>query len=57
VLTTDKDYMRLLPLRPFAMAVEPVHLAFAIEPTETFRDWLVARLASARGGHRAEARA
>jgi tetraacyldisaccharide 4'-kinase len=44
VLTTEKDLMRLLPLRPlpFRVAVRPLHVR--VEP-ETFMPWLLERLA------------
>ncbi|MGE5361380.1 MAG: tetraacyldisaccharide 4'-kinase, partial [Bacteroidales bacterium] len=50
VLTTEKDFVRLLPLRPFPMPVDVVRLEFAIEPADGFRDWLIGRLAAARSG-------
>jgi tetraacyldisaccharide 4'-kinase len=44
VLTTEKDYVRLLPLRPwpFRVAVRP--LSVRIEPAAEFSSWLAARL-------------
>jgi tetraacyldisaccharide 4'-kinase len=44
VLTTEKDYVRLLPLRPwpFRVAVRP--LGVRIEPDAEFSAWLAARL-------------
>ena len=44
VLTTEKDYVRLLPLRPwpFRVAVRP--LGVRIEPAAQFTSWLAARL-------------
>jgi tetraacyldisaccharide 4'-kinase len=47
VLTTEKDLMRLLPLRPwpFRVAVRPLHVR--LEP-DTFMPWLLERLAAAR---------
>jgi tetraacyldisaccharide-1-P 4'-kinase len=50
VVTTEKDYVRLLPLRPFAMPIAAVPLQFAIEPADQFRQWLLGRLAAAREG-------
>jgi tetraacyldisaccharide 4'-kinase len=49
VLTTQKDAVRLLPLRPLPFVVAAVPLEVAVEPAEMFRDWLLARLSGARG--------
>lgn len=48
VLTTEKDYVRLLPFRPFAMPVGWVPLTMEPEPRDDFRQWLVSSMASAR---------
>ena len=48
VLTTEKDYVRLLPLRPFRMPVGWVPLTMEPEPPDAFRQWLVSSMASAR---------
>ena len=48
VLTTEKDYVRLLPYRPFALPVAWVPLTMEPEPMAPFRDWLVAAVAAAR---------
>jgi hypothetical protein len=50
VLTTEKDLMRLLPLRPlpFRVAVRPLHVR--VEP-DTFVPWLLERLSAARQAH------
>jgi tetraacyldisaccharide 4'-kinase len=55
VVTTEKDLVRLLPLRPFPVPVAAAPLEFDIEhPGEAgsggarFREWLAARLAAAR---------
>jgi tetraacyldisaccharide 4'-kinase len=48
VLTTEKDAVRLLPLRPLPMPVAAVPLAVAIEPAAEFREWLLARVQAAR---------
>ena len=47
VLTTEKDLMRLLPLRPlpFRVAVRPLHVR--VEP-DAFMPWLLERLSAAR---------
>lgn len=49
VLTTEKDLMRLLPLRPlpFRVAVRPLHVR--VEP-DTFMPWLLERLGGVRQG-------
>lgn len=48
VLTTAKDHVRLLPLRPlpFRVAVRP--MSVRVEPAEAFEAWLAERLAAAR---------
>jgi tetraacyldisaccharide 4'-kinase len=48
VLTTEKDYVRLLPFRPFALPVGWVPLTMEPEPRAEFRRWLVSSIASAR---------
>lgn len=40
VLTTAKDAMRLLPLRPLPVAMAYVPLSVTVEPAWRFRDWL-----------------
>ncbi len=49
VLTTEKDLVRLLPLRPwpFRLAVRP--MSVRVEPADTFARWLVDRIAACRG--------
>jgi tetraacyldisaccharide 4'-kinase len=49
VLTTAKDAVRLLPLRPLPVAVAEVPLNVAVEPPGPFRTWLFGRLAEGRG--------
>lgn len=44
VLTTEKDLVRMLPLRPFALPVAWVPLRVVIEPALEFRAWLKERL-------------
>ena len=53
VLTTEKDLMRLLPLRPLPIPLAWVPLKITIEPAAGFRTWLGGRLAAARAarGH------
>ena len=48
VLTTEKDAMRLLPLRPLPVAFAAVPLTVSVEPTAVFREWLLRRLAEVR---------
>lgn len=48
VITTEKDMMRLLPHRPFRMAVGWVPLTMEPEPAEAFRRWLATELGAAR---------
>jgi tetraacyldisaccharide 4'-kinase len=50
VLTTEKDAVRLLPLRPLGFAAGFVPLAATIEPADVFVPWLLDRLAAARAG-------
>jgi tetraacyldisaccharide 4'-kinase len=50
VLTTEKDYVRLLPLRPFSLPVGFVPLTMEPEPIDEFRAWLAAGLNAARDG-------
>jgi tetraacyldisaccharide 4'-kinase len=47
VLTTEKDLIRLLPLRPwpFRLAVRP--MSVRVEPAEAFAAWLLPRIRSA----------
>ncbi len=48
VLTTEKDYVRLLPHRPFAMPIECVPLTMEPDPLPEFRQWLAGSLRAAR---------
>ena len=49
LVTTEKDAVRLLPLRPFPLPVAYVPLSVAIERNDEFERWLLAALAGARG--------
>ena len=40
VLTTEKDFVRLLPFRPFAVPVAYVPLTLEIDPRAAFDEWL-----------------
>ena len=48
ILTTEKDYVRMLPWRPFPMRVESVTLTMEPDPHPEFRHWLAGSLAAAR---------
>jgi tetraacyldisaccharide 4'-kinase len=48
VLTTEKDYVRLLPHRPFPMPIGYLPLTMRIEPPEAFRRWLATSIAAVR---------
>jgi tetraacyldisaccharide 4'-kinase len=50
VLTTEKDLVRMLPLRPLPVPVAWVPLLASIEPAEEFGAWLVGRLRAQGGG-------
>jgi tetraacyldisaccharide 4'-kinase len=46
VLTTEKDIVRMEPLRPLPIAVAWVPLRVSVEPAQAFSAWLVERLRS-----------
>jgi tetraacyldisaccharide 4'-kinase len=48
IVTTEKDYVRLLPFRPFPLPVGYLPLTMVVEPRDEFRAWLSASLADAR---------
>ena len=48
VLTTEKDYVRLLPFRPFALPVVPVALTMEPDPLSELRQFLAGSLRAAR---------
>jgi tetraacyldisaccharide 4'-kinase len=48
VLTTEKDYVRLLPHRPFPLPLAYLPLTMEPEPLPEFRHWLAASLRAAR---------
>jgi tetraacyldisaccharide 4'-kinase len=48
VITTEKDYVRLLPFRPFALPVVRVPLTMEPDPLPEFRSWLAGELDAAR---------
>lgn len=49
VVTTEKDLVRLLPFRPFAVPVVAVSLVVEPEPADVFREWLTSEIATVRG--------
>ncbi len=49
-LTTEKDAIRLRPLRPLLMPIAAVPLDATVEPAAEFREWLFDRLREARKG-------
>jgi tetraacyldisaccharide 4'-kinase len=48
VITTEKDFVRLLPFRPFPMPVAYLPLTMEPDPAAEFRQWLDASLRAAR---------
>jgi tetraacyldisaccharide 4'-kinase len=48
LLTTEKDYVRLMAYRPFRMPVRFVPLTITPEPEDDFRRWLSSAVAAAR---------
>jgi tetraacyldisaccharide 4'-kinase len=48
ILTTEKDYVRLLPFRPFPLPIGWVGLTMEPDPLPEFRRWLTGALAGAR---------
>jgi tetraacyldisaccharide-1-P 4'-kinase len=52
VVTTEKDYVRLLPFRPWRVPIHYVPLTVQPSPFERFRAWLEAELQAVRGAPR-----
>ena len=50
LVTTEKDYVRLLPFRPLPIPVTFIPLRLELDPRDEFRRWLREALARARGG-------
>jgi hypothetical protein len=48
VLTTEKDYVRLLPHRPFPLPAGWVPLTMEPDPLPDFRRWLAGSVGAAR---------
>ena len=49
VVTTEKDYVRLLPFEPWPIPIGFVPIALRPEPFDRFRDWIAAELLTTRG--------
>ena len=49
VVTTEKDYVRLLPLEPWPLPVDFVPMELTPEPFGEFRAWIAAELVAIRG--------
>lgn len=52
VVTTEKDYVRLLPFEPWPLPIVFVAISLRPEPFDRFRDWIGAELQSIRGSAR-----
>jgi tetraacyldisaccharide 4'-kinase len=48
IVTTEKDLVRLLPYRPFAMPIDAVPMTVAIDDRASFDAWLLSRVRGAR---------
>ncbi len=48
IVTTEKDYVRMLPWRPFPLRVECAALTMEPDPQSEFRHWLTGALGAAR---------
>jgi tetraacyldisaccharide 4'-kinase len=48
IVTTEKDYVRILPHRPFRLPVGVMPMTMTPEPEDGFRQWLAAALDAAR---------
>jgi tetraacyldisaccharide 4'-kinase len=48
IVTTEKDYVRLLPFRPFAIPIACAPLTMEPDPLSEFRSWLAGSLRAAR---------
>jgi tetraacyldisaccharide 4'-kinase len=47
VVTTEKDMVRLLPMRPLPFPVAWQRLDVAVEPASAFEEWILERLRAA----------
>ncbi len=52
IVTTEKDYVRLLPFEPWPLPIVFVPISLRPEPFDRFRDWIGAELGSTRGSAR-----
>ena len=48
IVTTEKDLVRLLPLRPFALPIEAAPLTLALDDRPSFVEWLLSIVRRAR---------
>jgi tetraacyldisaccharide 4'-kinase len=48
IVTTEKDFVRMLPYRPFRMPVHPMTLTMEPDPLPEFRQWLAGSVRAAR---------
>ena len=51
IVTTEKDFVRLLRFRPFRMPINAIPLRLELQPIDEFRDWLSGAIRSARDEH------
>jgi tetraacyldisaccharide 4'-kinase len=49
IVTTEKDFVRLLPLRPFPVPIVYIPLVLEPDPLDEFRTWITKELATVRG--------
>ena len=49
IVTTEKDYVRLLPFEPWPLPVGFVPISLRPEPFDRFRDWIGSELQTTRG--------
>ena len=49
IVTTEKDYVRLLPFEPWTIPIVFIAISLRPEPFDRFRDWIAAELLTTRG--------
>ena len=49
IVTTEKDYVRLLPLEPWPLPIDFVPIDLRPEPFDEFRTWIASELMAIRG--------
>jgi tetraacyldisaccharide 4'-kinase len=49
IVTTEKDYVRLLPLEPWPLPIDFVPMELRPEPYDAFRTWIASELLATRG--------